>query len=306
MGDKGWLRDHFHFSGKERTGLGVLLLAIGLVYAAPLFLPSASSAPIVTLDSSLTIGKVSTEASRHGTSNAHAAFYRNPKHRDYPLPPKGPFDPNSLDDKDWQELGLREKTVRTLRNFLNAGGRFRKPEDLKRIYGLHQEDYARLAPYVRIMENREPPIIPVNEAPRPPYIKRALPILDLNKADSSDLEALPGIGPRLASRILLFRERLGGFYDVNQLSETFGLPDSVFHSLRDRFRVAEDAIRKIKINQATDAELAQHPYIRWPVARAITAFRKERGPFRSAHDLQKVLAINPEQLNKLLPYLIWD
>lgn len=62
-------------------------------------------------------------------------------------------------------------------------------------------------------------------------------VVDLNAADTTALETLPGIGPALAQRILAWREEHGGFRSVEDLLEVSGIGDGRFAELRDRVRV---------------------------------------------------------------------
>jgi hypothetical protein len=84
--------------------------------------------------------------------------------------------------------------------------------------------------------------------------------------------AFRGIGQKLAARILLFREKLGGFYSVDQVRETYGLPDSIFIRIRPMLKIGETgegALRKIDLNSSGIEELRQHPYIRWNLTRRL-------------------------------------
>src|SRR6185436_20186515 len=58
------------------------------------------------------------------------------------------FNPNNLPDSLWQKLGIRERVIRTIKKYESKGGRFYKKEDLKKIYGFHQEDYERLEAFI--------------------------------------------------------------------------------------------------------------------------------------------------------------
>ena len=124
-----------------------------------------------------------------------------------------------------------------------------------------------------------------------------------NQADTADLIALPGIGSKLAARIVLFREKLGGFYRVEQIAETFGLPDSVFQRIRPLLKTETVRLRKLNINTATEEELKSHPYLRWKIARLIIAYRNEHGPFPSVEALRNIMAIDEALLEKVRPYL---
>ena len=148
------------------------------------------------------------------------------------------FDPNTLSKEGWQKLGIRDKTIKTIENYLSKGGHFRKPEDLQRVYGLRKNEYERLAPFIKIQpeskEHTEKNFAAKNSSAEnhvPLKSYRSLPV-DINSADTSAFIALPGIGSKLAARIINFRDKLGGFYSIDQVRETFGLPDSTFQKIK--------------------------------------------------------------------------
>jgi competence protein ComEA len=222
------------------------------------------------------------------------------------------FDPNILDKNGWRKLGIRDKTIQTILNYRDKGGRFKNPEDLQRIYGLAKKDYVRLAPYIRIQNDR---IQNENEnqagksssdkkdaAPNS-FARRPLSI-DINNADTTAFIALPGIGSKLAARIVNFRDKLGGFYSIEQVGETFGLPDSTFQKIKPLLQLKNSSIRKININTATVDELKAHPYIKYSIANPIVAYRTQHGPFSNIEDIKKVMVVTNEIYNKIAPYLI--
>ncbi|MBK8952131.1 MAG: helix-hairpin-helix domain-containing protein [Chitinophagaceae bacterium] len=128
-------------------------------------------------------------------------------------------------------------------------------------------------------------------------------VVELNTADTSALIALPGIGSKLAQRIINFRDKLGGFNTVNQVGETYGLPDSTFQKIKQYIRTNPSAINKININTASVEELKTHPYIKWNLANPIIAYRKEHGLFAKIEDLKKVMVVTDEVYSKIAPYL---
>lgn len=127
--------------------------------------------------------------------------------------------------------------------------------------------------------------------------------IDINKADSSEWMSLPGIGASYSRRIINFRNRLGGFYTIDQVGETFGLPDSVFQKIKPKLLLAGAEVRKININTATADELKSHPYIRYYIANVIVQYRTQHGKFSSVQDLKKIMAITDAVYNKMYPYL---
>jgi len=63
------------------------------------------------------------------------------------------------------------------------------------------------------------------------------PLVDLNTADLAALDALPGIGPVLAQRVLDWRDRHRRFSDVAELGEVAGIGDTLLGRLRELVRV---------------------------------------------------------------------
>lgn len=193
---------------------------------------------------------------------------------------------------------------------MSKGGRFRRPEDLFKIYGLKKEEADRQAPYVRIQAEdpgmKRLPVSYMADSGKRTY-KREGPgkpaIIDINTADTGAFIALRGIGSKLAQRIVHFREKLGGFHSVEQVGETYGLPDSTFQQIRGLLQCGSTAIRTLNINSADAATLRQHPYIRWPLANAIVQYREQHGAYQSVDQLLQINIISAEILEKLRPYL---
>lgn len=129
---------------------------------------------------------------------------------------------------------------------------------------------------------------------------RPLEPLDLNTLDSTGLVQLPGIGPATAIKIIRYRERLGGYTQISQLTEIEGLPDS----LMKWFIITDTVpIRKVPVNKATLTELRRHPYLDFYQARAIVEFRNERGMIKGPGQLSFMEEFSAQDLDRLIPYL---
>ena len=137
----------------------------------------------------------------------------------------------------------------------------------------------------------------------PKHIRKKAEPFDINVADTSAFIALPGIGSKLAARIVLFREKLGGFYDVEQIREVYGLQDSVFRKISPMLKCNPHNIKKIEINYAERETLKVHPYIRWQMANALVAYRDQHGSYHSAQDFNKLENIDTGALKKMMPYI---
>ena len=134
------------------------------------------------------------------------------------------------------------------------------------------------------------------------YTSKTRPVspLDLNAADSSQLVTLPGIGPAYATKILRYREQLGGFHDISQLAEIDGLPDSLM-----KWFILTDSvpIRKLMVNNLSLAQLRRHPYLDFYQARAIVEYRRERGIIKGPDQLSFMEEFTDRDLERLEPYL---
>lgn len=127
--------------------------------------------------------------------------------------------------------------------------------------------------------------------------------LDINKAGKEEWEELRGIGDYRSDRIIRFREALGGFYAVDQVSETFGLPDSVFNEIRSSLYLSAP-FRKIKINQLSYDSLHLHPYITKQMAYFIIRHRENKSVISNTDELYGIVGEHhQERLKKLEPYL---
>jgi DNA uptake protein ComE-like DNA-binding protein len=309
---KKFIRDYFTFTRKERNGLIVLLFLIFVVILWPSvygwfhkddppdfrdfqaeidsFQRKLSKADAQFAGDSA--GYVlpefeSSTSSREGSQNAITLF---------------PFDPNTVSAADLAKLGLKEKTIRTILNYRSKGGRFFDKEDFKKIYGLKAEDFDRLSSYIRIESEIK---VPKNAFEKAEYGKSnpVKALLELNGADSIELTAINGIGAVLSSRILKFRNRLGGFVDIEQLKEVYGLKPETFEQIAGQVSVDGNAISKIEINTVKLEVLKQHPYFKNPLASTLISYREAHGDFHTPEDLKNVDAITDSVFEKITPYL---
>lgn len=315
-----FVRNYLAFTRKERIGVLVVLILMLLIIFLPKLVvtrPGPNPSPIDTawVAQIKKLEKKQTEDQQPYPENSTVSEYQYDRTKNkYTQAAKGElfyFDPNKLPIDGWKKLGLRDKTIQTIQNYLSKGGRFKKPEDLQKVYGLHQDEYEKIAPYVHIESlpapKDEEQIVSTKslyENTPPKTFTSHYSIIDINTADTTAFIALPGIGSKLAARIVNFREKLGGFYSIDQVGETFGLPDSTFQKIKQYMKLENISLRKININTATVDELKAHPYIRWSIANPIVAYRNEHGIFSKPEDIKKIAAVTEELYIKIAPYLI--
>jgi competence ComEA-like helix-hairpin-helix protein len=136
------------------------------------------------------------------------------------------------------------------------------------------------------------------------YPKKQLQPIDINKADSLQFEQLPAIGIKLSSRIVRYRERLGGFLTIEQIKEVYGISDSAFQVILPFLKIEKGFMpQKMEINKADYSALRKHPYTNHEFIKMILAYRKSHGPFREKADMEKIIQLDLKVLEKIMPYL---
>ena len=103
----------------------------------------------------------------------------------------------------------------------------------------------------------------------------AIEMVDLNQADSMQLEAIPGIGGKLANRIIKYRTLLGFYVSVEQLRSVYGLSEKNYQRMEPYLRVGNTSgFKKRNINTVYARSLAFYPAIDKKLAEAIIKRRK--------------------------------
>jgi len=128
-------------------------------------------------------------------------------------------------------------------------------------------------------------------------------MVELNTADTLDLRALPAIGPYLARKIVEYREKLGGFYSVDQLLEVYRLSPGKLDTIRPFLVVDTVIVRRFDINSVTLEELMTHPYLSRSQARGLWSYREKHGPFSRIDDLKKCLLMDEKTFEKVRDYV---
>ena len=302
-----FVKDYLTFTKKDRWGLIGLLVLATAVYLVPKLWKNNTSISALQEDTALlrvadTLQKEN-QTFLEQDENVSVPFHQPTVEAPFTEGHLFQFDPNTLSAEGWQRLGLNSRTIKTINNYRSKGGRFYKKEDLKKIWGLPEAFYNRVADYI-IIENALPSYS--NNYTLPTYTpskgKRDVSVVQVNSADSTELIALPGIGSKLAARIINFRDKLGGFHSTEQIRETYGLPDSTFQMLKPYLKIDAAAVKKINLNTATKDELKTHPYIKWALANAIVEYRSQHGAFKSIEELKNIMLIDEATFNKIAPY----
>ena len=199
-----------------------------------------------------------------------------------------PFDPNTLTAEGFYELGcFSARQAQALVDYRTRRGGFRSELEWRDCYLIDSALWHQTKPYLRLS----------------PLPKK---LVDLNSADSLSLVALPGIGPRTASDIIAYRERLGGYYSVAQLLDLKVVTEENYALFCEEFWCDSCKIRKIDINFAPPKVLAEHPYITTPRLRKILLTRETKGGWKGLEEFKKDDIFESEEVERLAPYFRFD
>lgn len=300
-----FIRELFNFSKKERTGIIVLLFIIFFLIVIGKLIPCFIHSD--TADFSKWEAEVNTYLAK--------ASVKVPEARVLHLVV---FNPNIVDSVSLMNMGLPPKVVSNWTKYITKGGKFRDKEGVRKIFGMTSELFEKLDSFMIIPSsgiaeaktgNRTSEIKSKNGLKRdiiyrqifPKKEKMQVKVQELNSTDSLHLIEIPGIGPVFASRIIRYRNLLGGYYNVGQLREVYGMKEETFSEVSPFFTVDQANLKTFNINFSTIQELGRHPYVGFRTARKIFKLRDKIGKFSSPNELSSVVAV--DSLKRLIPYI---
>lgn len=127
--------------------------------------------------------------------------------------------------------------------------------------------------------------------------------ININTADTSELDLLKGISFATASRVLRYKERLGGYINKEQLKEVWGMDSNTYEILIANTTIEQNSQKHININKADLKTLGSHPYIGYKLAKLIINYRAQHGDYVSVRDLLKIHVMNEEIFAKIEAYI---
>ena len=292
-------KDFFYYSKSERRAVYVLLVLITLLVIGIVSVPERS-VPLAV--NQLQVDSVVVRKENKESKEVPMTLFL--------------FDPNVADSAELSDLGLSPFVVRNILNYREKGGRFPTPESMERIYGLSEDKYKELEPYIQIPESFRPKkkektlvkeykksekkdtMVSVRRIVKYPEGT----LVDINRADTIELQKIPGIGSGISKLIVAYRNRLGGFYALEQLLEV----KFVTSDMLKWFKLEDEIQRKIDINKVGLEELRAHPYLNFYQAKVIVEHRRKKGPIKSLSQLALYEEFTEKDLERLSAYISFD
>ena len=291
------LRKWFSFNKGERIAIITILSLILILILACVFRPSRQSlseASLHNLDSLLALRQAAIEAQQ-----------QTEQHQEVNELHPFPFNPNTISEEEWLQMGLTDRQVRNIMNYKAKGGKFYSKNDLAKLYTISEEDFSQLESFIVLPEVSRSAKVPSKKQEKPAYEektkpeKKPIPIVDLNTVDSTTLVELPQIGPYTAVRIIEFRDKLGGFVNKEQLRDVKGMDEARFAAIQPYINLGAVDIRKTDVNRADFKTLVHHPYLSYEQVKRIFKQREQRGMIKNWEQLETLL-MEEGEVNPLL------
>ena len=185
------------------------------------------------------------------------------------------FNPNTVSLEDLMRLGFSQKQAQSILNYRAKGGRFRRPSDFAKSFVVADSVFDRLEPYIDI------------------------PRIDINKADSTAFETLPGIGPYFAAKMVSYRKELGGYSHPEQLMDIYHFDREKYDGLKDLITCSPP--EPYPIWTLSERDLSRHPYISRDEAHSIVLYRTHQPQEQwTVEGLHKAGVLSEEHYGKLL------
>jgi DNA uptake protein ComE-like DNA-binding protein len=298
-------KDWFFFSRSQKIGILTLLIIILALLAAKVTLSVWPGSP-TTKDNFESEARIFLDSLKKVPPKNYTKTYYNhyannktgATYEKLPIPVLSRFNPNTADSVQFVKLGIRPKIASNILKYRRKGGKFRKAEDFGKIWGINKEQMQKLLSCVDIPAEVTPTQLTV-----PARIAKTDNIIELNSADTIQLQQVKGIGAGFARRIAAYRKRLGGFIKTDQLREVWGMTPELYNTIASHFFVNPRLIQTININRASIERLKYHPYLNFYKAKAIYELRLAKGNLKSIDDLKILSELDKETLSKIESYL---
>ncbi len=291
---------YFQFTRKERNGIILLVAIIGLIWGAYVgsdYFFKKDVNDYRSFEQKVDDFYKSIDSVKPLNQDTHIVSFN----KDTCI-----VDVNAPDFQTLLCIGLNEHLSKTWLNYIHKGGKFKQIDEVKKLWGMNDSIYNNILPYLTITAEEHKYVKKTySNEPQRNYKKfeKKIEMVELNTADTSQLDALPGIGSSFASRIVRYRNRLGGFYSKEQLREIYGLSQELFDKISSYVYVDVFEVKKVNINTGDYSTLIQNPYFTKETVKAILQYRKKSGKFNNANDLMIHQIISEDEWAKLKWYI---
>jgi len=222
------------------------------------------------------------------------------------------FDPNNTTEEQWKKLGLTDKQIKTIQNYLGHGGKFYEKEDFRKVYGIRTKQYEILKPYIQIKE------LAKNDENQKFQKKEAeFFAFDPNVTSSDDFQRL-GFTEKQAEVIINYVTKGGKFYKKEDFQKMYCVTNEMFEKLEPYINITEINDKKLAANKWTEKDINSKfvdinfsdttEFLNLPAVYSVTAknivnYRKQLGGFTRIEQIKEIYGMKDDIYTKIVPFL---
>ncbi len=287
---------HFTYSKEQRNGIILLILLIVIFQCIYFFINFSS--PEDTID------KTELAKFQREIDSLKLLEIESRKPKIYS------FNPNYITDFKGASIGMTNEEIDRLLAYRKQDKWINSSKQFQEVTKISDSLLDAISPYFKFPEwvnNSSKTVESTNYAfnNKP---KTFAEKLDLNMATLQQLQQVHGIGAYYAERIIKLRNSFpGGFIDMVQLQDVYGLKPEVIEKISEVFAVKTPrTIQRIILNKATVDELVTIQHIDYNLAFKIVEQRKLRDGYKSIDELKKVKDFPINKIDIIKLYLSLD
>ena len=284
------LKSYFIFSKSHRVGIVLLLLLIVIAQLCYFFVSNQKAT--INEDTQWLLAQNEIDSIKQQIATKKDTIY--------------PFNPNFISDYKGYKLGMSTQEIdrlhqyRAQNKYVNSAAEFQKVTLVSNAVLEKISPYFKFPEWVSAKQEKSNKTFQVF-APRE---KKEVIVKDINLATKEDLIAVYGIGEKLADKILIEKEKFGGFVSMEQFQFIWGISPEAIQDLQKRFVVKNtNSITKIAINDLSIKELSKFPYFNYSLAKEIVIYRTMNNGIKEIADLTKIKGMPNEKIKIIALYL---
>ena len=284
------LKSYFIFSKSHRSGIVLLLILMVLVQLFYYFI--SNQKPLRSEDTSWLLAQNEIDSLKQNRSFKKDTIY--------------PFNPNFITDYKGYKLGMSVQEIDRLHQFRAQNKYVNSAVEFQKVTKVSSDLLQKISPYFKFPDwvtNKSATSYKKFQM-YPSKEKVAIIQKDINAATKEDLIAVYGIGEKLAEKILMEKDKFGGFVSLEQFQFIWGISPEAIEDLQKRFFVKNtSSILKVAINELSIKELAKFPYFNYALAKEIVIYRSMNNGIKEISDLTKIKGMPNEKIKIIALYL---